>query len=154
MKPTELVAIHLIGLPLPDQAAAAEHFDGLLREFALINTSDETRSGVPARLISLRNDLVSRFESFTADAVAHREAAVARGETVVDLTFHVPAEAAAAAAELADLLDEADDYCRAGEHLLTLATPPHLERYRRWYLGEFIRQTEGLPPIPWGHFDR
>ena len=54
-----------------------------------------------------------------------------------------------AAAEFDALLDEADDYCRAGETLLTLATPAPALAFRRWFLGEFVRQAAGEPPRPW-----
>ncbi len=46
-------------------------------------------------------------------------------------------------------MDEADDYCRAGQHLLTLVTPPEALAFRRWYLGEFVRQIAGEQPRPW-----
>ena len=45
--------------------------------------------------------------------------------------------------------DETDRFCRASEHLLTLASPPDVRAYQDWILGEFVRQTAGLPPIPW-----
>jgi hypothetical protein len=47
------------------------------------------------------------------------------------------------------MLDEVDEFCRQGKHLLTLATPPELVAYRRWYLGEFIAQLAGRPATPW-----
>jgi hypothetical protein len=46
------------------------------------------------------------------------------------------------------MLEEADEYCRS-DQLLTLATPPTLVAFRRWYLGEFIAQIDGRPPQPW-----
>jgi anti-anti-sigma factor len=50
---------------------------------------------------------------------------------------------------LRELLDEADEYCRAGEHLVTLAAPPLERAYREWFIGEFIRQAAGGSPQPW-----
>jgi hypothetical protein len=50
------------------------------------------------------------------------------------------------------MLDEADEFCRQGKHLLTLATPPDLRRYRQWFLGEFVAQIGGRPPTPWPLF--
>ena len=47
------------------------------------------------------------------------------------------------------MLEEADDYCRRGDHLLTLATPEEERRFRRWFIGEFVDQIEGKPPTPW-----
>ncbi|MDP8936487.1 MAG: hypothetical protein M3O23_01920, partial [Actinomycetota bacterium] len=45
----------------------------------------------------------------------------------------MPAEVGPAAAEFNRLLDEADEFCRAGD-LLTLATPPDTAAFRRWFL--------------------
>jgi len=47
------------------------------------------------------------------------------------------------------MLDEADDYCRRGDHLLTLATPAEELRFRRWFVGEFVEQLGGAAPTPW-----
>jgi hypothetical protein len=47
------------------------------------------------------------------------------------------------------MLDDADEYCREGRHLLTLATPPDLLAYRRWYLQQFVDQARGRPATPW-----
>lgn len=107
-----LFPVHLIGFPLVEQAAAAEHFDGLMREFAFLRAGDATGSGVPARLIALRGELVDQVQTFTDVAAANREAAVSRGETAMDLTMRLPAAARDATRQLADLLDEADDFCR------------------------------------------
>jgi hypothetical protein len=61
----------------------------------------------------------------------------------------VPEAAASAITHLGDIFDEADDYCRAGEHLLSLATPPESLEFRRWFLGEFVNQIAGAAPTPW-----
>lgn len=62
--------------------------------------------------------------------------------------------AVAATVSLARMLDEADEFCRSGNHLLTLATPPELLAFRRWYLGEFNAQLQGQSPLPWPEADR
>ena len=77
------------------------------------------------------------------------EEALERGESEIDLTYHVPPAAAGAAQQLGDMLDEADEYCRRGNHLLTLATPAEELRFRRWFISEFVDQLRGAPPTPW-----
>ncbi|MDP9441273.1 MAG: hypothetical protein M3P34_03640 [Actinomycetota bacterium] len=52
------------------------------------------------------------------------------------------------------MLDEPDEFCRSGNQLLTLATPPELLAFRRWYLREFNAQLQGQPPLPWPEADR
>lgn len=57
-------------------------------------------------------------------------------------------EAAEGAARLESLLDEADEFCRAGD-LLTLAATGEGVAFRRWFLHEFVRQIDGRPPRAW-----
>jgi hypothetical protein len=60
----------------------------------------------------------------------------------------VPASAGSAATALGEMLDEADEFCRAGD-LLTLAAPDDSVEFRRWYLGEIVGQLAGRAPTPW-----
>ena len=50
---------------------------------------------------------------------------------------------ATASQHLGAIFDEADAYCRSGEHLLSLATPPDALRFRRWFLGQMVDQIAG-----------
>lgn len=147
----ELVEIRLIGIPLDLQRAASEHHEGLRREFQMLLVQGEADStSVPARLVRLAGDLSERFSAFTAAGKLEMEQAMARGDEAVDIDITVPTEIAGAVRDFMHLLEEADEYCRAGKHLLALATPPEPARYRNWLLGEFIRQARGEPPLPWG----
>ena len=65
------------------------------------------------------------------------------------LEFALPEAAGPACVQLAEMLDEADDYCRVGHHLLTLATPDEIRTFRSWYLGQVRDQLAGAPPEPW-----
>ena len=143
---SDLVDVRLLGLPVAVHGVTAEHIDELLREFVHL---DDESGDVPRRLLRLRDDLQARFSAFTAGPHAELAAAAARGERTVDLAYQVPEEAGAASAQALALLDEADEFCLQGDHLLTLATPPEAVRYRRWFFGEFERQCRGEPPTAW-----
>lgn len=143
------VEVRLVRLPLQVWQRTQEHVDGLLREFALIVQDDEARAATPGRLLDLVRQLSAGYGSFSAEQRRAMEAAVERKETEIDLTYHVPPEAGPAAQQLGDMLDEADEYCRRGDHLLTLATPPEELRFRHWFINEFVDQIEGKPPTPW-----
>ena len=147
----DLVEVHLVRLPTDVHRAAAEHSDELRREFTLLRAQRQDRSSrdVPDRLLALMDDLEARFSGFTDETEQELEVAIDQGVATVDLVFRVPPEAAAAAVQLGAMLDEADDFCRRGDAMLTLATPPAALAYRRWYLEEFTRQLDGLPPRPW-----
>ena len=146
---TELVEVRLLRLPLDVWQRTQEHVDGLLREFVLIVQDEEARAATPGRLLALIEQLTAGYGEFSAEQRRQMEAAFARGEPEIDVTYRIPPDAAGAAQQLGDMLDEADDYCRRGEHLLTMATPDEARRFRRWFIGEFVDQVGGRPPTPW-----
>ncbi len=150
-QPADLVEVRLLRLPLEVHRRASEHSDEMRREFSLIRAqqADGASADVPQRLVALMEELEQRFSGFTEATRLELEDASERGDESVDLLFRVPPEAGAAAVRLGALLDEADAHCRRGDALLTLATPPDALAYRRWYLEEFSRQLDGLPPRPW-----
>lgn len=147
----ELVDVILLNFPLEVYLQAQEHADGLLREFTLI--AQDRASGnahtVPARLLAIVDELSAQFAGVSSGPEAERDAAIDRGEHSIDLHYRVPHTAADASRHLLSILDEADAYCRSGDHLLSLATPPQELAFRRWFLGEFIDQLAGVDPYPW-----
>jgi hypothetical protein len=145
----DLVQVDLLQLPLDVWQRTQEHVDGLLREFALIVSDAEARAATPGRLLSLVQELSAGYGHFSASQRVEMEAALERGQDFIDLTYRLPPGAAPAAQALGDMLDEADDYCRRGDHLLTLATPPEELRFRHWFIDEFVAQIAGAPPTPW-----
>ena len=147
-----LVTVELHRLPVELQARAGEHAQELQREFVLIAEGlqhGEGASALPRRLLDLVDTLQRRYGGFTVDQEDTLDRALRDGVPTLDLTFAVPPDAAEAAVALGAMLDEADEYCREGRHLLTLATPPDLVAYRRWYLEQFVDQIAGHPPTPW-----
>lgn len=144
-----LVEVRLVDFPVRLYRRAAEHNDELLREFALVEDLHRETGGVPGRLADLMRQLQQRFSVFTAQPRAALEEAQANDVQEIDLTYRVPPAAREAVITLGQLLDEADEFCRSGEDLLTLATPPDAVAFRRWFLSEFLRQIDGAPPTPW-----
>jgi hypothetical protein len=142
-----------LGVPVSVWARAQERTDELIREFTLIAADLREQGGhsdVPVRLIELVEALTARYGGLSAAQEAQLAAAADRGvDTIDDLVFHVPPEAAEASVALGGMLDEADQYCRVGDHLLTLASPPDVVRFRNWYLEQFTRQLAGHPATPW-----
>ncbi len=129
--------------------AAREHSDGLMREFQLLAIGNPEAADVPKRLGQLAERLSTDYAGFTVAAEAALADAEAAGTAELDLTYRLPHEVAGAAAELGDLLDEADRFCASGEYLLTLVTPPEALAFRRWFIDEVVRQIGGEPPVPW-----
>ena len=148
----ELVEVRLLRLPVEVQRRASEHIDGLQREFDLIRRRDTSRDDVPNRLLALIGELDAAFGGLNPQADEDLQRALDERQAEIDLVYRLPREAAAAAARLGELLDEADDYCRRGDVLLTLATPDESLRYRRWFLSQFIDQVAGADPVPWPEY--
>ena len=137
--------VRLLGFPIALHARAVEHHEELMREFQLLalDTAD-----VPRRLAALVEEMVASYGSIGLAPAADRDAARARGETTVDLTYHVPASIAEVCLRLDRMLDEADEFCRS-DRLLTLAADDDLVAFRRWTLGQFVAQVGGAAPTPW-----
>jgi hypothetical protein len=143
----DLVEVHLIGLPPLLARQTSQHFDELRREFLHLASSDEAlRHDVPGRLLALSEEVRTRFAGFGDANSELMEEAADRGDESIDTTYQLPAAAGPAAAQLDDLLDEVDEYCEAGEYLLTLKTPPDALVYRKWFLRQFADQVAGAAP--------
>lgn len=69
--------------------------------------------------------------------------ALDRGEAQTDLAYRLPPGAKGAVASLGAMRDEADAYCRAGQHVLTLACAPRSLAFRRWYLATLVLDCVG-----------
>ena len=152
----EMVQVHLLELPVQLAAKSQEHFQELLREFVLISSdSNGSADHVPARLLQLVEVLTQQYGGINTAAEERLEQAIASGATVIDdHVLDVPAGAGPAAQALGDMIDEADRYCREGQHLLTLATPADCVAYRRWYLSQCVEQVDGGAPVSWPEFAR
>ncbi|MGH7910800.1 MAG: hypothetical protein ACREOV_03680 [Candidatus Dormibacteraceae bacterium] len=148
---SETVEVRILQLPLDIWARTDERMDGLMREFTLVAAS-EAQGGeahVPRQLMALIEELQRDYAPLTANQEAQLSDAAGAGDDTIDLVYHVPAGVSEACARLDEALDDADAYCRAGEHLLSLAPEPDEVAFRRWYLEEFVRQIDGHPPRPW-----
>lgn len=148
MTGNELHEVRLVGFPLRLYQQAAEHHEELMREFQLLTIDPPSGADVPRRLVELVGELTASYGTVSAGAEAERDAALARGDEAIDLTYHVPADVGPACAALDRMLDEADEFCRS-EQLLTLASAPDTAAFRKWYLHEFGAQLAGKPPTPW-----
>jgi hypothetical protein len=152
----ELHRIELLGLPVALHARTQEHNAELMREMYLIShqVSEPDDAAVdhqelPARLLAVVAELGQRFAGFTTAQDLRLIEAANEGLAELDLVYGLPTQAASAAQHLSDVFDEADEFCLAGQHLLTLATPADLVLYRHWFLSQLIEQLRGIPATSW-----
>ncbi len=151
----ELITVHILGLPTGLQVQAQQQNDELTRELMLVAEQTRQRGNtadLPVRFVELVSTLSDRYAIFTAEQEAQLATAIEAGEPTIDLTYTLPVSAAAAAGALGEILDEADEYCRQGQLLLTLAAPPELVAYRRWFLDQFVDQAAGAAPVAWSDY--
>lgn len=149
----EAVEVRLLELPIELWRRASAHYETIQREFDIIK-GDLPRGSVPHQLSELLEELDLRFAGVGEPNRQELLAAAERGERQLDLVYRVPPEVVAAARRLDEMLDAVEEFCREGERLLTLATPPELVSFRKWSLGEFTRQIDyGLRPLPWSGFN-
>lgn len=154
MSAEELVQVRMSRVPVETWQRSSAHVDAIKREFDIM-MADLPSGSVPHQLIELIQRFEKRYGGYSDPTWEDMYAAAERGDREVTLVFTVPRETSEAALQLGEMLDKVDDYCRAGEALLSLATPPDLVSFRRWFLGEFVRQIDkGLSPMTWEEFQR
>jgi len=145
----ELVEVRLVDFPLRLWQKSQEHVDELLREFALISQGEERHLSVPRRLLDLVAEVSAAYSGMSSDTERERDEAIRNGMSETTLVYGVPLGVSEAIRRLGDMLDEADEYCRRGEQLLTLQTPPDQLQFRTWFLSEFLAQLAGEQPTSW-----
>lgn len=135
-------------LPVELYANCYLHHQELRRELrllALAHGDTYPIAGSISRVFRSFDDQLRRSGGTSAlDAALEGEAA---GKSI-DVPLVVPQTLPHTASRMIDMLELADTFCRS-ERLLSLATSPEQRAFRRWYLGEFVRQCDGEAPIPW-----
>lgn len=150
-----IAEVRLPEFPLRLWAAAQQHVDELLREFTLLSMGEESGESAghtPTRLLALIHELNTQYAGTTTETDAVRDAALTAGHDTMELVYQVPAAAREACIRLGEMLDAADDFCRDGDYLLTLATPLESLLFRRWYLDQFVHQIDGAGPVSWPQY--
>ena len=152
------VEVRLLNLPLRVRALYVQHTEELMRELALVQLEAEQEVGqhpetslqaMSPRLLRVATELAQSYAPFQAQPTAVMAAALAAGQDFCDVTYTLPRHITSFVQRLAQLLQEADDFCRREEQLLTLPAPPEAVDYRRWLFGELQRQLSGQAPRPW-----
>jgi hypothetical protein len=140
------VRIEVRGVPLRSFIDFQRHYRELRREVRLLALAHGSE-------YPLAEDLADLFGSLERDlrqglGAGQIDQALASGAPTADLTLSMPRETAAGTGRFIELLDLADDFARR-QRLLSLARTPEQRRFQRWFLGEFVRQQEGEPPLAW-----
>lgn len=147
---TDLREVRVVGIPVRLWAISQEQGDDLVRELTLIAIGDrDGERELPRRFTEVVHELTMNYGHIGASQEAELERARDAGEAEIDLTYEMPPEVGPVAVEIAELMDEVDEYCRQGQLLLSLASRPEIRAFRWWFLDEIRRQLEGEEPIAW-----
>lgn len=140
------LAILLQDLPAELYAACEVHHQELRRELrllALVHGDSYPIASSISRVIRSFDDQLRQ-----SDGVDALDAVLDLPDGGTDVRLVVPQTLPHTASRMIDVLELADTFCRS-ERLLSLATSPEQRAFRRWYLGEFVRQGDGEAPTPW-----
>jgi anti-sigma regulatory factor (Ser/Thr protein kinase) len=138
--------VHLIGVPVQLLVESVHQLADLQREMQVIGLDH----GGPAELAELANssrDLAPQIGALQDSGLSQAQAAMARGEAVVDLDLLVPDDAEALLDRLGALLRRVTGSI-VKRHLLTLPPSNEVEAYNSWYRSEVLAQLAGRPPQP------
>ncbi|CUR55380.1 ATP-binding region, ATPase domain protein [metagenome] len=140
------VLVRVLGLPTQSYIEFRHHYREIRRELRLLALASEDSYPIARHL----SELFVLFErdfrlSSGTDAI---QRAIETGNPTVDVDVLVDRASISTIAQMIDVLELADAFCRA-ERLLSVAATPPQRAFTRWYLGEFISQGRGRPPRPW-----
>ena len=142
----ERVRIHILDVPLALFVGFQQHFRELRREVRLLALAHESDYPLAKSLSDLFGELDRQLRD--GIGIEQIEAALAKGSESTDLVVHMPRATATTLVRFVELLELADEFCRA-ERLLSLARSAEQRKFQAWFLTEFVRQANGDPPLSW-----
>jgi hypothetical protein len=146
LDPDDMVEVELRDVPVPAYVGFTRHYRELRREVRLLALAHQQDYPLAKNLSDLFGSLEQPLRAgLGSDRI---EAAQAAGEATVTLRVALAKSPARALDQLIELLDLADAFCRE-ERLLSLARTPEQRSFQNWFLGEFVRQSQGRDPCPW-----
>lgn len=145
------VEVRLLGLPLRLRARLSQQMESLLREFALILVREEQpdHTSLPRTLLEMAVELETTYAPYRAQRAQAMDDALAAGQEHFDAVYQTSTASRGYVEHLLDVLERADEFCRAEGHLLTLPAPDDLVAFRRWLFGQIVGQLSGGTASPW-----
>lgn len=145
--PEGWVVVTLAGCPVDLSLRQDQHLDELVRELTLMSVDkDNPESGRLAR----RLEAILRAPAHARSAGRRQaQAALARGERLVDVEMAMPREFSREVQRLDEAVREADVLCEE-QRLLTLASPADIREFRAWMTAEIVGQVQQeAAPTTW-----
>jgi anti-sigma regulatory factor (Ser/Thr protein kinase) len=142
----DVVPVLLQDLPVDLYTATHRHHQELRRELRLLALAHGDTYPIASSISRVFRSFDDQLRR--AEGIAALDAALEASDGRISTRLVVPSALPHTASRMIDMLELADTFCRS-ERLLSLATSPEQRAFRRWYLGEFVRQGDGERPTPW-----
>ena len=140
----DTVAVRLLHMPLPLHTAWQEHAEALLREYLLHTLDDDTDSDAIQVHADATDAIAILEEQVPAVGVALDPSA-----SYEDLVIEVPLGSVRSFETMDRTVEAAVELALDGQ-ILTPATRPELQTFRRWVCDQVVGQAAGRPAVPWG----
>lgn len=143
--------ITVLGVPIDLYLGFQHHFRELRREVRLLAVAHESSYPLAKSLSDLFGTLERQIHGGIEPAQLQQ--AMRNGADTVDLHVSMPVTATTTLQHFLEMLDLADEFCRA-QRLLSLARTPEQRSFQQWLLGEYVRQARGGAPVSWAGTER
>ena len=145
--PAGWASVRLVGCPASLVRRHDRHLEDLVRELKLmLYATDNAENVATARRL---RPVIDASEYVRLTVRRDADAALARGDSIVDVDVAVPAEFSRDIRLVDDALREADALS-AGRRLLTLPTPADVQALRAWMSAQIVGQVErSATPVSW-----
>lgn len=138
--------VHLIGVPVQLLVESVHQLADLQREMQVIGL-DHSGPAELAELADSSRELASQIGALQDSGLTQAQAALARGDSVVDLDLLVPDNAEALLDRMGALLRRMTGSI-VTRYLLTLPPSNEVAAYNSWYQQEMLAQLSGRAPQP------
>ena len=150
---TDVLVVHLLGVPLRVLQRVREHHGELMREIALLALDPQAELTLPPRLFQLVGLLTGHYGGQPYGGAVERSVEQGGNQSTrlncADLMCTIGRATALAADSFWTQLDDADSFARGDGLLLTIPNGPVERAFMTWYFTEFVRQASGEAPAPW-----
>jgi anti-sigma regulatory factor (Ser/Thr protein kinase) len=139
--------VHLVGVPVRLLVESARQFADLQREMQVV----ELDHNGPPELIAwaeTSREISGQIGSLRQAGSEMAEAALARGQTMIDFDVVVPDDDAVDVIDRWGSLLRRAEEAPVGQHLLTTPPSEEVAAYRQWYRDEIAAQLTGRLPEP------
>ncbi len=141
----QTVAVKVSAVPIDLFLGTHRRYTDLRRELRLLSLAHQDHYPMAGSL----TDAFAQFEQMIPVGVIRQvEAARAIAADVTDVHAHISEAAPPVFEQMLEILDVADEFCRA-QRLLSLARTSEQRAFHYWFLGEFVHQAAGAAPTAW-----